>query len=615
MFAIEVTRLVKDGGPLTKRLHLTAEGALANDSSQCRMSRGHLERVRLADWREFASLIETTPYDTAWAAGSLRDGIPDSARLVTKDDPRAGQPGFVARKTENFVYQPGLPALTLHDYDTKGMPNVVRARIATVGGFVGALAAACPEFASAAYIRRRSTSAGVFDGETGTEYSSEGEHVYGLTADGSDARRYLYALHDRAWLAGLGWHIVGKAGQLLERSIIDRMVCAPERLIFEAAPDLAQPLKQQPRPATVHHGAPLDTRAACPDLTPNETVELNRLKAASAEALKPEIEAAKAAFLAEREAVLVERGMAPELAHATAVAWSKGVLRPGAVLEFDDSEIGATTVGAVLADLDGFDGETLADPIEGVSYGRNCAIIRGSSIYSFAHGGARYQLVHDAASIETAIMAAPVSKASEILATLTTRADLGLDEKKQLSKLAGTRAGVGVRVTEKMMAEVLAAEREAEAKERRRQLDAIARTKPCLPVPKEDAEAEPVMREWDDILANVAGLEPPMRDVEGWPVMVDARGLAGLHELAPGGANDEDGEKTCLPPPKNPVLAKHHPQSLEIELFDYMTFVRETKGGSRDVAPPGRFLVHWLKYRRSRLPIVRAVVVTAFLFG
>ena len=40
--------------------------------------------------------------------------------------------------------------------------------------------------------------------------------------DGGDTERFLKTLHDRCWLAGLGWHLIGKAGQLLDRSIIDR---------------------------------------------------------------------------------------------------------------------------------------------------------------------------------------------------------------------------------------------------------------------------------------------------------------------------------------------------------------------------------------------------------
>jgi len=490
------------------------------------------------------------------------------------------------------------------------MPDSVKARIETLGGFAGALAAVCPMFAGAGYIRRRSTSAGAVNSETGVEYQSVGEHIYLPVEDGSDAHRFLYALHDRAWLAGLGWHLVGKAGQLLERSIVDRMVCAPERLVFEAAPTLEPPLTQGPRPAIVHEGAPLDTRTACPDLTPHEAIELQRLKDMAANALAAPAAAAAAAFDAEQISNTIARDIDPNRARATVEAWRKRLLRPGAALDFDDKEIGRKTVADVLADLARFDGETLADPIEGVAYGRNCAIVQvcpngEAQVYSFAHGGARYRLVHDVESIAAAIEAAPSDDCAKVLAKLIVRSDIGRDETDRLCKLAGARAGCGSRIAAKMVAEARAEQREAAARERRR-LNTLEATRARLPAPLPDAEAKPIMEQWDDILANAAA--PPMRDVEGWPVMVELREIAGLHELTSGGSNDDEDEKTRLPSPKNYLLTKHNRCSLEIELSDHITFYEETKDGDRAVGAPFRLLTHWLEYKRSTLPIVRAVV-------
>src|SRR5690349_1262163 len=110
MTKIEITRLVNAGGPLTKKLHLSADGALANDSSACRMSRGKIERLRLEDWRDFALLIEQTPRNSAWALGALDARFPDVAQLVPKGDAQANKPGFVARTAENFHYRPDSPA-------------------------------------------------------------------------------------------------------------------------------------------------------------------------------------------------------------------------------------------------------------------------------------------------------------------------------------------------------------------------------------------------------------------------------------------------------------------------------------------------------------------------
>jgi hypothetical protein len=356
-----------------------------------------MTRLHLRGWRDFKEMLEATPRNTAYALGALRPGLPDSVQLVRKRDPQSAQPGVATRTAAEILYR-AEPSFVLCGFDTKGMPPDVESKLRGFGGFGGAIEAVCPAVATAGHIRRRSTSANLTNKTTGEAYQSHGEHLYLLVQDGADARRFLYALHDRCWLAGLGWYIVGKAGQLLERSIADRMVCAPERLVFEASPDLEPPLKQEKREATIHDGAPLETRAACADLDGVEHKELQRRKAAAARALGKEIEAARETF-AEQVEKAVCRGMDADKARHMATQWGMGVLLPGVTLEFDDPDLCGTTVADILADPARFDGETLADPVEGVAYGRNCAIVQIRdgipSIFSFAHGGARYELRHD----------------------------------------------------------------------------------------------------------------------------------------------------------------------------------------------------------------------------
>ena len=267
----------------------------------------------------------------------------------------------------------------------------------------------------------------------------------------------------------------------------------------------------------------------------------------------------------------------------------------------------------MLADPQRFDGETLADPIEGVSYGRNCAIVQshpdaGVQVFVSSPMAARSIVSRTtAASLEAAIMAVPKIEATKTLFRLIARADVDADDRKRLCKLAGARSGGGTRVAEKMVAEALAEQRKAAAQERR-EGNLLSSNKPRLPRPAPDAEAKPVMEAWDDILVHADVPEPPMRDVEGWPVAIQQREIAGLHELTASGSNDEEDTKTRLPSPKNFLLTKHDVYSLEIELSDYVTFVEETADGDRAVGAPSRLLTHWLKYRRSNLPTVRAVV-------
>ena len=81
----------------------------------------------------------------------------------------------------------------------------------------------------------------------------------------------------------LGWAgtMVSTSGALLERSIIDRMVGGPERLVFEGGPVLVPPLQQDKasRRAIAVDGEMLDTVAVCPPLTIVERARLDELKA------------------------------------------------------------------------------------------------------------------------------------------------------------------------------------------------------------------------------------------------------------------------------------------------------------------------------------------------
>jgi hypothetical protein len=39
--SIELTRITKDAGAVTKRIHLMPDGSIGNDSSQCAIGNGH----------------------------------------------------------------------------------------------------------------------------------------------------------------------------------------------------------------------------------------------------------------------------------------------------------------------------------------------------------------------------------------------------------------------------------------------------------------------------------------------------------------------------------------------------------------------------------------------
>ena len=405
--ATEITVLTKSGGPLTKRISLGADGAIKSDGSACVMASGEARRMPIANAEQLAALIGGLAPNQAITLGRLRPGLVDVVQIVTKSRLNGGTaPNVIARTADNIVFETSEPAWALLDYDRKGMPPDVMAKIERRGGFWGAIVDVVPALAKVARVERASTSAGLNRSDTGEQFpGSGGQHVYPAVRDGADIGRFLKTLHDRCWLAGLGWYMVGASGHLLERSIIDRMVGTPERIVFEGDPVLKLPIAQDRearRPIAVD-GNILDTMEACPPLTETENAQLTQIKAEAAHKLAGEASKARAGFIAKQAKRLAERaGVSVQDAERTIEFQSEGVLLPDIELPFDDKTLTGRTVRDVLCDPDRFVGETLADPVEGISYGRcKAKIMRRADgtlwIHSFAHGRTMYALKFDAA--------------------------------------------------------------------------------------------------------------------------------------------------------------------------------------------------------------------------
>jgi hypothetical protein len=214
---IELTKLIKHGGPLTKKISLDPDGTLVKDGSACVMWRGAAERVRLDGVAALAALIEALEPSQALALGALRADLPDKVEITTKKKLLNGvaRPDIIARTGANIIYRGGQRAFALLDYDSRGMPTAVAAELERAGGFWAALMTLLPALGEAARVMRRSTSAGLSRDDTGEALrGSDGVHVYVEVKDGGDSERFLRALHDRCWLAGFGWMMVSTSGAL-----------------------------------------------------------------------------------------------------------------------------------------------------------------------------------------------------------------------------------------------------------------------------------------------------------------------------------------------------------------------------------------------------------------
>jgi hypothetical protein len=543
---IEITVFAKRGGALSKRISMNKDGTLNSDGSACVMAKGEARRVKVRDAKHLADLISAMEQNQALALGTPRYGLDDTLKIVTAAKLGEASSDTCARTADDIVYRHGAPAFVLHDFDTKGMPPHVRAKLEEAGGFWPALVSVLPELASAALVMRGSTSSGLSRSDTGEKFEgAKNVHAYVLVADGSDAVRYLRALHDQCWLNGFGWQIVDKAGGLLDRSIVDRSVGGSERLVFEGGPVLVKPLVQdkKARKPVVTEGGRLDTRV-CRELTLYDRVLAKVAKDKEAVRLAPAMAMARSAYIEEQTNSFVKYGMTIERARSAAKKMTAGILLPSVVLPFDDEELAGTTVAQVLADPQRYLNEKMADPIEGVEYGRGKAkvMIREDGtvfINSFAHGGRRFSLTLDKDAVKAEIEKVDAVHAGKKLAELLAHAELDAQDQEELRDFAAKRAGVGKLVIKALIKTADAfAWGERVKYERQRRTDARVDPRPEIEAPPPDDPWIPQMETVCDVLVQTSGQRPSIRDMDKDDAAAVERTALEMHAFT--NANEED---------------------------------------------------------------------------
>jgi hypothetical protein len=608
----EIT-LIKKGGPnpvMSKRIFLDEQEKVCSDGSQCLMAQGTATRATAETAADLAEHIIACGTDQAIALGALRADLPNSAN-ITIPAKLKDNPGAITRSRDFIDYRSGAPAWALIDFDTKGMPASVAASIEAVGGTWNALLNVAPGLQRAARVSRASTSSGLYRPDTGMQFSgSGGTHHYILVKDASDIERFLRDLHDRCWQHGLGWHLIGRAGQLLDRSLVDRMVAYGERLCFEGAPVVEPPLAQDvtERIPDVFEGEPIDTELVIPRLTEYQRHLIDEVKAESAEALgkaAAEIRAQHDQTLAER--ISAKSGMPIDSASRFVAARHRGVLLPHLDLDFD--HLGIVSVAEVIADPDRFVGETLADPLEGADYGRcKAKVMRGDDgrllIHSYAHGRAIYLVRHDARSAKAAIAKAPVDGLVDYAMAILAMTEMEADELTDFANTVAKKADVGVQAVK---ARIAKDRREREQAKRKATLVSGGDGRWTRPRPQPDGELLPTTKFLDEVLGSDQREEPPMRDASGNFVEVRVTKQWALHLLTADGTNAAVGDAETLKAPAEPTLVRLTPTGVEMLVERYVAFRVEKKNAVYFGALPGPFVTALMQFSPSVIPVVRAI--------
>jgi hypothetical protein len=613
---VELTEIRKLTGILTKKIALGEDGKPKSDGSGCRLIVGMARRNRMNGGDPAGALagyLNGMDSRTALALGSMSDAVDQECRVVSRkrlanyaDD---GAP-TITRTLDNFAFASG-PGWALIDHDTKGTPAAVADKLAELGGPEGALRHLIPGFDQIARVARASTSSGLAHAETGEQFSgSGGRHDYLLLQDQRDAPRMLKALHRRAWRAGLGWCMVGTAGQVLERSIVDVSVGSPERLVFEGAPVVVAPLVQDHarRAATASPAtAALDSREAIPDPTAAEEAEYQRLVAAERARLKP-------AAMAEQKKWIAREGakLGPDGERIVKAALARRTLSGLWSLQFDDDDLGVVTVDAIMADPARYDGETLADPIDGIEYGRGKARLflndDGTIICnSFAHGGRSFRLLHSAASARAAIEKAG-QDAARIYVQVILAAEINAGEEDRLIELVRDLTGIGKRplTTDLKRAKAQAASERAEERAERNPVPDRRITRRA-PLP--DDERTPVVKHIEDVLRME---QPPIvfQNVVGRIVGVTQHRSGLLHVLTSDTAAGGVHADMFTPAPASPLITPYTPEGMREIVEHRIRYLQDNKEGGppRAVTLPDGFIQALLAPRpSSTLPVLVAV--------
>ena len=530
---------------------------------------------------------------------------------ITTEKKLKEKPGAIARTRDFIDYVPGSPGWALIDFDRKGMPSNVETAIEAAGGMWNALLTVAPGLQQAARVSRTSTSAGLFRTDTGEQFAgSGGAHHYVLAKDAGDIERFLRDLHDRCWLQGLGWHLIGNAGQLLDRSLVDRMVAYGERLCFEGAPIIEPPLAQDPskRIPEAFEGEAIDTGLVVPRLTEYERHRVEEAKAASAEALgkaAAEIRTRHDRTLAEK--ISTTFGMPLVSALRLVTARHRGVLLPYLELEFD--HLGIVTVAEVLADPDQYVGETLADPLEGVEL----RPLQGQS-----HAGRRWRFVHSQLRPWPRPLPAPprpavgqgcVDTGSGRRSRRFRHGDFGHselepDELADFTVSIAKAAGIGVRA---VMARISKERRERDRAQRKATISQRSNDRIVRPRPEPDGELTPTVAFLDQVLGADPQEEPPMRDVSGNLVEVRVREPWALHSLTSDGVNDESGDTEVMKAPAEPGLVRLTPVRVELLLERYVGWLAGKDEKSYFAALPRPYIDALMQFSPSAIPVVRAI--------
>ena len=353
------------------------------------MRSGTARRVN-CNFAEFAKLLSNAKSSEAFAYGVHSSEYGDSVSITVAS--RADKSNKILARTDEFYQFQNDIGIMMLDHDECGSAGE---RLAPEE-FMNILATIYPGIEYAAYIVKGSSSSGIH--RSHEQPKAKGFHVYFLVHDAADIPRFGSLLNDRLWLAGYGHISLAANGNMLIRTISDRAVHQGSRLDFVGRPVIeGSGLSWSEPEMRFKMGNILDTSLFI-NLSDNEQKKLQKMQVDAKALAKPYADDKAVIYIDKRVTEMMAKGV-DEISAKTNMAQINhaGHKKISGYFPLFFDTLGEISVREVLANPQKFHLQSLADPVEGVTYGTGTAMMFVNDdhppfIHSFAHGKSTYTL-------------------------------------------------------------------------------------------------------------------------------------------------------------------------------------------------------------------------------
>jgi len=383
---VTFTVFKSDDSPLSKSYDICDDNIVKTAAAQMSVGTATIVKINFSD---FVNTLNQAGHSTAFGYGVFADEANITKKVVTKRMlPQHSD--SISRSKDYFSYQ-SKPGILMIDYD----PDHHCEKILTPSEFMTILIKMLPGLNEAAYLFRDSVSAGVHIKEKPNNIG-KGFHLYIPVTNASDIPRFGEILFRRLWLKGYGYIACSANGSQLIRTITDAAVYSPERLDFVGTPILKNKKLVCVEPEIISkNGGYLDTQLT-KNLTTIELEKYHYLVEMAKQETGHKSQKVKQKWLDKKIDTLILNGTKPVQAkkQIEKMINSNNIMTLPTDFDLHFSNIGKVKVHEVLNDPAKFNDQSLADPIEGVSYGTSTAKFWFNNgnpvIKSFAHDGNYY---------------------------------------------------------------------------------------------------------------------------------------------------------------------------------------------------------------------------------